>query len=365
MMKRLKEKLKERVFAPVTAVGLNPTNNTKSFNADSPTDNVVSPNFEIDGKSSFVDPFQYPDDPDMPALEDIIYSGDEEDVGAEADFSNLEINISVSPILTTRVCKDHPVTQIISELTSSSQTRSMERMVKEQGGLNQINDEDFHTYLPKGKRAIGLKWVFRNKKDERGIVIRNKARLVAQGHTQEEGIDYEDVFAPIARIEAIRLFLAYASFMGFMVYQMDVKSSFLYETIEEEVYVCQPLGFKDSDYHDKVYKVVKALYGLHHAPRAWHFITVVSSKLMLFGLMKDVVHLMLPDASARFDQIVDFLNAQVIHYALMVNPTIYVSCIKQFWATALIKKVNNVVKLQALIDRKKVIITEDIIRQDL
>nr|GEY05765.1 putative ribonuclease H-like domain-containing protein [Tanacetum cinerariifolium] len=87
---------------------------------------------------------------------------------------------------------------------------------------------------------------------------------------QEEGIDYEEVFAPVARIETIILFLAYASFMGFMVYQMDVKSAFLYGTIEEEVYVCQPPGFKDPDHPDKVYKVVKALYGLHQAPRAWY-----------------------------------------------------------------------------------------------
>ncbi|GJR96676.1 putative ribonuclease H-like domain-containing protein [Tanacetum coccineum] len=122
--------------------------------------------------------------------------------------------------------------------------------------------------IPKGQRAIGTKWVYRNKKDERGIVIRNKARLVAQGHTQEEGIDYDEVFAPVARIEAIRIFLAYASFMGFTVYQMDVKSAFLYGQIEEEVYVCQPLGFEDPDHPDKVYKVVKALYGLHQAPRA-------------------------------------------------------------------------------------------------
>nr|GEZ93641.1 putative ribonuclease H-like domain-containing protein [Tanacetum cinerariifolium] len=124
--------------------------------------------------------------------------------------------------------------------------------------------------LPKGKRDIGSKGVFKYKKDERGIVIRNKARIVAQGHTQEEGIDYEKVFAPIARIEAIQLFLVYASFMGFMVYQMDVKSAFLYGTIEEEVYVCQPPGFEDTDYPDKVFKVVKALYGLHQAPRAWY-----------------------------------------------------------------------------------------------
>ncbi|GJX39390.1 putative ribonuclease H-like domain-containing protein, partial [Tanacetum coccineum] len=123
--------------------------------------------------------------------------------------------------------------------------------------------------LPNGKRAIGTKWVFRNKKDERGIMIKNKARLVAQGYTQEEGIDYDEVFAPVARIEAIRLFLAYASFKDFVVYQMDVKSAFLYGKIEEEVYVCQPPGFEDPDFPDRVYKVEKALYGLHQAPRAW------------------------------------------------------------------------------------------------
>nr|GFB87967.1 hypothetical protein [Tanacetum cinerariifolium] len=89
--------------------------------------------------------------------------------------------------------------------------------------------------LPNGKRAIGTKWVFRNKKDEKGIVIRNKTRLVAQGYTQEEGIDYDEVFAHVTRIGAIRLFLAYASFIGLIVYQMDVKSIFLYGTIKEEV----------------------------------------------------------------------------------------------------------------------------------
>ncbi|GJU12873.1 putative ribonuclease H-like domain-containing protein [Tanacetum coccineum] len=121
-----------------------------------------------------------------------------------------------------------------------------------------------------GKRGIGIKWFFKNKKDKRGIVIRNKARLVAQGHRQVEGIDYEEVFAPVARIEAIRLFLAYASFMGFLVYQIDVKSAFLYGTIKEEVYVTQPLRFKDPNNPDKVYKVFKTLYGLHQVPRAWY-----------------------------------------------------------------------------------------------
>ncbi|GJS32124.1 putative ribonuclease H-like domain-containing protein [Tanacetum coccineum] len=124
--------------------------------------------------------------------------------------------------------------------------------------------------LPKGKHAIRTKWVYRNKKDERGIVVRNKARLVTQGYTREEGIDYDEIFAPVARIEAIRLFLAYASFMAFIVYQIDVKSAFLYGTIEEEVYVCQPSGFEDPKFPNKVYKVDKALYGVHQAPRVWY-----------------------------------------------------------------------------------------------
>ncbi|GJV41581.1 putative ribonuclease H-like domain-containing protein [Tanacetum coccineum] len=112
--------------------------------------------------------------------------------------------------------------------------------------------------LPYGKRAIGTKWVYRNKKDERGIIIRNKARLVAQGYTHEEGIDYDEVFDPVARIEAIRLFLAYASFKYFVIYKMDVKSAFLYGKIDKEVYVCQPLGFEDPEFPNKVYKVEKA-----------------------------------------------------------------------------------------------------------
>ncbi|GJU95868.1 putative ribonuclease H-like domain-containing protein, partial [Tanacetum coccineum] len=120
------------------------------------------------------------------------------------------------------------------------------------------------------KKAIGTKWVYRNKKDERGVVVRNKARLVAQGHRQEEGIDYDEVFAPVARLEAIRIFLAFASYKGLIVYQMDVKSAFLYGKIDEEVYVSQPPGFQDPKYPEKVYKVVKALYGLHQAPRAWY-----------------------------------------------------------------------------------------------
>nr|GEW90234.1 hypothetical protein [Tanacetum cinerariifolium] len=240
--------------SPVTTVGPNSTNNTNTFSAAGPSNNVVSLNFELGRKSSFVDPSQYPDDPDMPVLEDITYSDDEKDVCAKADFSNLETNITVSPIPTTRVHKNHHVTQIIEE------PKRVHQALKDPSWIEAMQEELLQfkmqkiwvlVDLPKGKRAIGSKWVFRNKKDEIGIVVRNKARLVAQGHTQDEGIDYEEVFAPVARIEAIRLFLTYDSFMGFMVYQTDVKSTFLYGTIEEEVYVCQPPGFEDPDYPDK------------------------------------------------------------------------------------------------------------------
>ncbi|GJU11301.1 copia protein [Tanacetum coccineum] len=114
-------------------------------------------------------------------------------------------------------------------------------------------------------RPIGTKWVLKNKKDARGIVIRNKSRLVAQGHTQEEGIDYEEVFAPVAKIEAIRLFLAYASYMGFTVYQMDVESAFLYGTIDEEVMNANLTGFRRHEFLDKVYRERRLCMGLHQA----------------------------------------------------------------------------------------------------
>jgi hypothetical protein len=124
--------------------------------------------------------------------------------------------------------------------------------------------------LPSGKTAIGTKWVFRNKKDEQGVVIRNKARLVAQGYCQEEGIDYEETFAPVARLEAIRIFLAYAAHRGLKVFQMDVKSAFLNGKLKEEVYVKQPPGFESEKYPNHVYFLDKALYGLKQAPRAWY-----------------------------------------------------------------------------------------------
>ncbi|GJY28506.1 putative ribonuclease H-like domain-containing protein [Tanacetum coccineum] len=173
------------------------------------------------------------------------FFGDE----SELDLSNIATTYPVPTTLNTRIHKDHSLDHVFGDVQSGVQTR---RMINEQGFIKAMQEELLQfklqqvwtlVELPYGKRAIGTKWVYRNKKDERGIVIINKSRLVAQGYTQEEGIDYD---------------------------KMDVKSAFLYGKIEEEVYVYQPLGFEDLEFPDKVYKVEKALYGLHQAPRAWY-----------------------------------------------------------------------------------------------
>ncbi|KAM6587307.1 hypothetical protein CsatA_009912 [Cannabis sativa] len=123
---------------------------------------------------------------------------------------------------------------------------------------------------PSHQSVIGTKWVYRNKVDEHGVIVRNKARLVAQCYNQEEGIDYEETFAPVARLESIRMLLAFACHKNFILYQMDVKSAFLNGYIMEEVYVSQPPGFQNHKYPNHVYKLKKALYGLKQAPRAWY-----------------------------------------------------------------------------------------------
>ncbi|GJX55263.1 putative ribonuclease H-like domain-containing protein, partial [Tanacetum coccineum] len=205
-------------------------------------------------------------------------SYDDEDV--VADFTNLESTINVSPIPTSRIYSIHPTTQILEDPKSAVQTRSK---VNKSSGAHAFILVD----LPYGKKAIRTKWVYRNKQDARGVVVRNKARLVAQGHRQEKGIDYDEVFAPVARIEAIRIFLAFASYMGFIVYQIDVKSAFLYGTIDEEVYVSQPPGFVDPKFPKKVYKVMKALYGLHQAPRAWY--ATLSTFLLKSGYKRGTI----------------------------------------------------------------------------
>nr|GEY21246.1 hypothetical protein [Tanacetum cinerariifolium]GEY21251.1 hypothetical protein [Tanacetum cinerariifolium] len=154
--------------------------------------------------------------------------------GVEANLGNMEYNISASPTPTFRIHKEEPK-KVSDALNDPSWVEAM------QEELLQFKMQNVWILVDclKRVRPIGNKWVLKNKKDERGIVIKNKAMLVAQGHTQKEGIEYEEVFAPVARIKAIRLFLAYASFMRFTIYQMDVKSAYLYGTIHEEVYLCR------------------------------------------------------------------------------------------------------------------------------
>ncbi|KAK1429874.1 hypothetical protein QVD17_12169 [Tagetes erecta] len=199
-----------------------------------------------------------------------------------------------------KTLKNHPHDYIIGSITDGVRTRSQSGLINEclyAAFLSQVVPKNYKQALedpswvdamqmelqqfrklkvwelvdlPLNKCPIGTKWVFRNKPDDRGVVIRNKARLVVQGFAQEEGIDYTEVFAPVARLEAIRIFLAQAANKNFKVYQMDVKCAFLYGDIDEEIYVCQPPGFEDPDFPSKVYKLDKSLYGLHQAPRIWY-----------------------------------------------------------------------------------------------
>jgi hypothetical protein len=135
---------------------------------------------------------------------------------------------------------------------------------------NFMRNEVWHLVPRPNQNIVGTKWVFRNKQDEHGVVTRNKARLVAKGYSQVEGLDFDETYASVARLESIRILLAYATYHGFKLYQMDVKSAFLNGPIKEEVYVEQPPGFEDNEYPNHVYKLSKAFYGLKQAPRAWY-----------------------------------------------------------------------------------------------
>ncbi|GJU08038.1 putative ribonuclease H-like domain-containing protein [Tanacetum coccineum] len=328
----LRKNLDQETEILVTQGGAAKSSSTNNFSTVSTTTKASGTNLVNTGGTNLVstDTTNSQEDvSEIPPLEDIHQDTTEgifthssyDDEGAVGDFTNLETVVNVSPIPTSRVNPSHPSELILGDPTSAVQTRSKLNKSSEAHAFvsyvqkqRRTNHKDFHhclfacflsqhepkkisealedeswvdamqeellqfeiqkvwilVDLPYGKKAIGTKWVYRNKKDERGVVVRNKARLVAQGHRQEEGIDYDEVFAPVARLEAIRIFLAFASYMGFIVYQMDVKSAFLYGKIDEEVYVSQPPGFLDPKSPQKVYKVVKALYGLHQAPRAWY-----------------------------------------------------------------------------------------------
>ncbi|GJW53531.1 putative ribonuclease H-like domain-containing protein [Tanacetum coccineum] len=190
---------------------------------------------------------------------------DHEDMEEEVDMNNVNSSYTVPDTSFTKFHKDHPEDQVIGSLKTPVQTRNMTKTTEEHGTKKVL------------QALEDLSWVEAMQNELLQFKLLNVWSLVdlprdkwAIGHTQEEGIDYDEVFAPVARIEAIRLYLAYASFKDFVVYQMDVKSAFLYRKIEEEVYVCQPPGFEDPHFLNKVYKVEKVLYGLHQAPRAWY-----------------------------------------------------------------------------------------------
>jgi hypothetical protein len=147
--------------------------------------------------------------------------------------------------------------------------RDPDWMVAMQEELNNFTRNEVWHLVPRpNQNVVGIKWVFHNKQDEQGVVTRNKALLVAKGYSQVEGLDFDETYAPVARLESIRILLAYATYHGFKLYQMDLKSAFLNGPIKEEVYVEQPPGFEDSEYPNHVYKLSKAIYGLKQAPRA-------------------------------------------------------------------------------------------------
>ena len=140
---------------------------------------------------------------------------------------------------------------------------------------------------PQGHTVVGTRWVFKNKLDESGVVVKNKARLVAKGYSQLEGIDYDETYAPVARMEAIRIFLAYAAHKNIKVHQMDVKSAFLNGELKEEVYLQQPPGSESVEFLDHCYKLEKAVYGLKQAPRAWY--ETLSGFLVSSGYKRGVI----------------------------------------------------------------------------
>jgi len=159
------------------------------------------------------------------------------------------------------------------EPTSFDEARGEEEwrkaMLDELSSIEQ-NDTWSLVDLPPGHRAIGLKWVFKLKRDEQGAIVKYKARLVAKGYVQKSGIDFDEVFASVARMESVRMLLAVAAQESWLVHHMDVKSAFLNGELTEEVYVQQPPGFTAAGHEQKVLRLKKVLYGLRQAPRAWN-----------------------------------------------------------------------------------------------
>jgi hypothetical protein len=192
-------------------------------------------------------------------------------------------------------CEHYSFVSSIEPYRIEDAFRDPDSMVAMQEELNNITRNDVWHLVPRpNQNIVGMKWVFRNKQDEHGVVTRNKARLVAKGYSQVDGLDFDEIFAPVARLESIQILLAYATYHGFKLYQMDVKNAFLNGHIKEEVYVEQPPSFEDSEYLSHVYKLSNALYGIKQALRAWYeclrdvllLMVLKSEKLTLLSSLK-------------------------------------------------------------------------------
>ncbi|GJU04450.1 retrovirus-related pol polyprotein from transposon TNT 1-94 [Tanacetum coccineum] len=202
---------------------------------------------------------------------------DEEEAIKVTEKKNLENDIEdetleINEIVNIKESRNHPLENVIEPKNVNEALTDESWLIAMQEELNQFIANDVWELVPQPKnmKIIGTKWVFRNKLDENVFVSLNKARLVAQGYNQQEGIDYDETYAPVARLESIRILLAYACALDFKLFQMDVKSAFLNGFINEEVYVVQPPGLNDFEKSDHVYKLKKALYGLKQAPKAWY-----------------------------------------------------------------------------------------------
>jgi hypothetical protein len=235
-------------------------------------------------------------DDEPPQEEDIDQGGDEDEQDKEDD-QQFRDQRPPHPRVHQAIQRDHPVNSILGDIHKGVTTRSRvahfcehysfvssiepyriedalrdpDWVVAMQEELNNFTRNEVWHLVPRpNQNVVGTKWVFRNKQDEHDVVTRNKARLVAKGYSQVKGLDFDETYAPVARLESICILLAYATYRGFKLYQMDVKSAFLNGPIKEEVYIELPPGFEDSGYPSHVYKLSKALYGLKQAPRAWY-----------------------------------------------------------------------------------------------
>ncbi|GJV71574.1 retrovirus-related pol polyprotein from transposon TNT 1-94 [Tanacetum coccineum] len=220
-------------------------------------------------------PHQTPPPPKISPLEDddlveeeAIEVSKTKPLGNDLQDKSLENN----EIINIKESKSHLLENVIKPKNINEALKDKSWVIAMQEELNQFISNDVWELVPNPKNMtiIGTKWVYRNKLDENGVVSRNKTRLVAQGYNQQEGIDYDETYAPIARLESIRILLAYAYALYFRLFQMDVKSAFLNGFISEEVYVAQPPGFIDFTKPNHVYRLKKALYGLKQAPKAWY-----------------------------------------------------------------------------------------------